>query len=111
MGVREPGAKAWNWDWFLLPVVLAGCTNVIVGTEGRPQTVPVRLRGTPPDATVTIDDQRIGQLAFVAARGMRVAPGRHHVTVEAAGYLPFDTAIEAKDAVVQVEVKLVPVPE
>jgi hypothetical protein len=84
---------------------------VIIGTEGRPQTVPVRLRGTPPDATVTIDDQRVGQLAFVAARGMRVAPGRHHVTVEAAGYLPFDAAVEAKDAPVVLDVALVPVPE
>ncbi len=111
MGVRGAGARARNWGRFLLPLVLAGCTNVIVGTEGRPQTVPVRLRGTPPDATVTIDDQRIGQLAFVAARGMRVAPGRHHVTVEAAGYLPFDAALDAKDAPVVLDVELVRVPE
>ncbi len=111
MGVRGAGARARNWGRFLLPVALAGCTNVIIGTEGRPQTVPVRLRGTPPDATVTIDDQRVGQLAFVAARGMRVAPGRHHVTVEAAGYLPFDAAVEAKDAPVVLDVALVPVPE
>jgi hypothetical protein len=111
MGVRGAGARARNGGRFLLPLVLAGCTNVIVGTEGRPQTVPVRLRGTPPDATVTIDDQRIGQLAFVAARGMRVAPGRHHVTVEAAGYLPFDAALDAKDAPVELDVELVRVPE
>jgi hypothetical protein len=111
MGVRGAGATARKVGRFLLPVVLAGCANVIVGTEGRPQTVPVRLRGTPPDATVTIDDQRIGQLAFVAARGMRVAPGRHHVTVEAAGYLPFDAAVDATDAAVVLDVKLLPVPQ
>jgi hypothetical protein len=87
------------------------CSNVIVGTEGRPQSVPLRLRGTPPDATVTIDDQRVGSLALVAARGMRVAPGKHRVTVEAAGFLPFDAVIEAKDAVVALDVKLVPVPD
>ena len=90
---------------------LVACSNVIVGTEGRPQTVPVRLRGTPPDATVTIDDQRVGSLELVASRGMRVAPGRHRLTVEAPGFLPFDTIVEAKDIVVQVEVKLVPVPD
>jgi hypothetical protein len=94
-----------------LVVVTAGCSNVIVGTAGRPQTVPVRLQGSPPDATVTIDDQRVGPLALIAARGIRIAPGRHWLTVEAAGYLPFDTAIDAKDEVVAVDVKLVPVPD
>jgi hypothetical protein len=83
---------------------------VIVGSP-KAQTVPVRIHGTPPDATVTIDDQRVGPLSLVAARGMRVLPGRHRITVEAAGYLPFDVAIEAKDEIVPVEVKLVPVPD
>lgn len=98
----------------VLGALLSGataCSNVIIGTEGRPQTVPLRLRGAPADATVTIDDQRVGSLALVAARGMRVAPGKHRITVEAAGFLPFDASIEAKDAVVALEVKLVPVPD
>lgn len=90
---------------------LAACSNVIIGTEGRPHTVPIRLRGTPPNATVTMDDQRVGTLELVAARGMRVAPGRHHLTVEAPGFLPFDLAVDAKETLVQVEVKLVPVPD
>ncbi len=60
---------------------------------------------------MTIDDQRVGSLALVAARGIRVLPGRHRISVEAAGYLPFDVAIEAKDAVVPVDVALVPVPD
>ena len=91
--------------------MLGGCSNVIVGTEGRPQSVPLRLHGTPPDATVTIDDQRVGSLALVAGRGIRVPPGKHRITVEATGFFPFDTAIEARDAVVLIEVKLVPVPD
>ncbi len=94
-----------------LLLTLTACANVIIGTEGRPQSVPIRLRGTPANATVTIDDQRVGPLELVATRGMRVAPGRHRLTVEAAGFLPFDTVVEAKDAVVLVEVKLVPVPD
>ena len=73
--------------------------------------MPLRIRGTPPDATVTIDDQRVGSLSLVTARGIRVLPGRHRISVEAAGYLPFDLAVEAKDAVVVVEVKLLPVPD
>ncbi len=73
-------------------------------------TVPLRIVGTPREATVTIDDQRVGSLALVAARGIRVNPGRHRITVEAAGYLPFDLAVEARDRVVTVPVSLVPVP-
>jgi hypothetical protein len=95
----------------LFGVALAsGCANVIIGTPSV-RTVPVRLRGSPPDATVTLDDQRVGSLALVEARGMRVFPGRHRISVEAAGYLPFDRAVEAKDELVVVDVKLVPVPD
>jgi hypothetical protein len=42
---------------------------------------------------------------------MRVAPGKHRVTVEAVGFLPFDAAIEAQDAVVSLDVNLVRVPD
>jgi hypothetical protein len=89
---------------------LTACANVFVGTPTA-QTVPVRLRGTPGEATVTIDDQRIGSLAFVQARGMRVLPGRHRITVEREGYLPFDVAVEAKDEIVVVDVSLVRTPD
>jgi hypothetical protein len=95
-----------------LVLATTACGNVIVGTaNGKAQTVPLRFHGTPPDATVTIDDQRIGSLALLATRGVRVLPGRHRITVEAAGYLPFDVALDAKDAPVPVEVNLVAVPD
>ena len=86
------------------------CSNVIVGSPSA-QSVPIRLRGTPPEATVTIDDQRVGSLALVQARGMRVLPGRHRITVEKEGYLPFDKAVEAKDETVVVDVALVKTPD
>jgi hypothetical protein len=37
----------------------------------------------------------------------------HHVSVEAAGYLPWDKVVEARegDAPLRLEVKLVPVPD
>ena len=91
-------------------VASAACQNVIIGTPTA-RTVPLRLHGSPADATVTVDDERVGSLALVAARGMRVFPGRHRISVEAPGYLPFDAAVEAKDEVVAVEVKLAPVPD
>jgi hypothetical protein len=96
---------------FALVAASAACGNVIIASPGGSQTVPLRFHGTPPDATVTIDDQRVGSLSLVTARGIRVLRGRHRISVEAAGYLPFDVAVEAKDAIVAVDVKLVPVPD
>jgi hypothetical protein len=90
---------------------LASCSNVIIGTPEGPHTVPIRMGGAPADATVTIDDQRVGSLALVAARGMRVLAGRHRITVESAGYLPWDQVIEARDELVRLDVRLVPVPD
>jgi hypothetical protein len=107
MGVR--GASKGLAFGALLAVVLEGCAGG--AATPKAETVPLRFRGTPPDATVTIDDQRIGSLSLVAARGIRVLPGRHRITVEAAGYLPLDVAIEAKGAVVPIDVKLVAVPD
>ena len=94
----------------VLGLALAACAG---GPAASPNadTVPIRFHGTPPDATVTIDDQRVGPLSLVVARGIRVLPGRHRITVEAPGYLPFDVAIDAKSAVVPVDVRLVPIPD
>jgi hypothetical protein len=97
-----------------LGLFLSGALSACVGraaTSHSLETVPLRIQGTPLEATVTIDDQRVGPLSLVAARGIRVLPGRHRVTVEAAGYLPFDAAFEAKDEVVPLVVNLVPVPD
>ena len=110
-GVRARGSYMRSAFALLGGLMLAGCQNIIVGTQGAPQTVPVRIAGTPADATVTIDDQRVGSLQLVAARGMRVFAGRHRISVESAGYLPWDQVIEAKDEPVRLDVKLVPIPD
>ena len=51
----------------------------------EPKTVSLRMTGAPPEARVTIDDQIVGPLSFVAARGVALPPGSHRVTVEAPG--------------------------
>lgn len=76
----------------------ATACQVQCAREAPPHTVSLRLRGTgTPGATVTIDDQRIGPLASVRARGVALPPGKHTLTVDAAGYFPFDTIVEAPD--------------
>jgi hypothetical protein len=94
----------------LSALLLSGCAAGPAASPSAP-TVPLRVSGTPGEATVTVDDQRVGSLALVQSRGMRIPPGRHRVSVEAPGYLPFDAAFDAKDEIVALEVKLVPVPE
>ena len=61
-----------------------------------PPTVSLRMQGTPADATVIIDDEALGTLDFVAAHGVALPPGVHHVTVKAAGYFPWDREVEAE---------------
>ena len=80
-----------------------------------PKTVSMRLTssGGPKTASVTVDDQFVGTLDIVAARGVALPPGRHRVTVEAPGHLPWDKTIEAKEGEnpLRLDVKLVPIPD
>lgn len=80
-----------------------------------PRTVSLRMAGTPADAIVTIDDQTVGPLDFVASRGVALPPGVHHITVQAPGYFPFDQEVTAKitdpPTPIRVSVRLVPVPD
>ena len=75
------------------------------------RTVSLRVQGNVPDAQVTIDDIAVGNLAYVAAHGVALPPGRHRVTVERAGYFPWDAVIEAQDEPVHLQIKLVPIPD
>lgn len=78
-----------------------------------PRTVSLRLVGDPPTASVTIDEQFVGTLDVVARRGVALPPGQHRVTVEAAGYFPFDELVTARegDGPIRLSAKLVPIPD
>jgi hypothetical protein len=90
--------------------LLAGCDPARVPAV---PTVSLRLHGTPEAATVIVDEESLGPLAFVAARGVALPPGTHHVTVKAAGYFPSDQTVEAKEGSPPIEltVALVPIPD
>jgi len=78
-----------------------------------PQTISLRMTGNVPDASVTVDDQYLGALAFVAKQGVAMPPGRHRITVEKAGFFPWDRLVEAKegDPPVKLSVELVKIPD
>lgn len=79
----------------------------------RLPTISLRMQGTPPDAAVIIDEETVGQLDFVAAHGVALPPGLHHVTVVAQGYFPWDREVDAKPGSppIRLDVALTPVPD
>jgi len=66
---------------------------------------------TPKNASVSIDENYIGPLAFVGASGVRLPLGKHRITVEKDGYFPFDQLVEADRDDIRLEVKLEPIPD
>jgi PEGA domain len=93
----------------LLGLLISSCAPAPI----PPTTVSLRMTGSPPDATVTIDDQILGALAFVQARGVALPPGKHRVTVQAQGFFPWDKEVEAKEGSppIRLDVALVPIPD
>jgi len=94
----------------LLAVVLVACS------PAKPPTTSLRLAPTedaPKNARVIVDDQPIGSLAFVTKRGVALPPGKHRMTIEAEGYLPWDMEVDAGDkgGLIKLDVKLVKKPD
>jgi hypothetical protein len=81
--------------------------------DARAPTTSLRLRGTPPDAVVVVDEQTLGSLEYVQAHGVAMPPGTHRVTVKAASYFPWDQQVEAKPGSppITLDVALTPIPE
>jgi hypothetical protein len=80
-------------------------------TAYPPRTVSLRVKGDVADAEVTIDDQPIGVLGYVASHGVALPPGRHRITVEKAGYFPWDALVEAADDPIYLQIHLEPIPD
>jgi hypothetical protein len=98
--------------WLLFFALLA-LSCQLMPAVGPEDTVSLRVKGNVADAQVTIDDRPVGPLGYVAARGVALPPGRHRVTVEKAGYFPFDVIVEAKDKdqPILLQITLVAVPD
>jgi len=74
-------------------------------------TTSLRLRGNVADAQVSIDDIVLGSLAYVSQHGVALPPGRHRVTIEKAGYFPWDALVEAEEKLIQLQVNLIAIPD
>jgi hypothetical protein len=66
---------------------------------------------SPRDAAVLIDEEYIGPLGYVSARGVRLPIGKHRITVEKPGYFPWDRLVEADREPIQLNIELEPIPD
>jgi hypothetical protein len=66
---------------------------------------------SPRDAAVLIDEEYIGPLGYVAARGVRLPIGKHRITVEKLGYFPWDRLVEADRDAIHLDIQLEPIPD
>jgi hypothetical protein len=96
-------------------LVLLVATGCEVGfPHSAAPTASLRMHGAPADALVTIDEEMVGPLALVAARGVALHKGTHQVTVTAPGFFPWDELVKADGSSqkrIELEVNLVPIPQ
>jgi hypothetical protein len=94
-------------------LAVAGGLVASCGPALRP-AVSLRLAvdpATPADASVSIDEQFIGVLGYVAARGVRLPEGEHRISVEREGYFPWDALVVSDRKPIYLRVKLERLPD
>jgi hypothetical protein len=70
-----------------------------------------RAADTPRDASVYIDEQFVGFLGVVAARGVRLPEGEHRISVEKVGYFPWDRLVISDRKPISLNVALRKIPD
>ena len=68
-------------------------------------------KGTPADASVSIDEQYIGPLGYVSAHGVRLPEGQHRISVTKTGFFPWDRLVTAGLEPIKLDVTLEPIPD
>lgn len=107
---RRPGARG-SFVGTALALALA-----VVSSGCQMQRAAVRLSmerasSTPRDASVYIDEQFVGFLGVVAARGVRLPEGEHRITVEKVGFFPWDQLVVSDRKPIHLKVELRRIPE
>ena len=109
MGMSARRALVSRRGFLLGATLLAGCQpNVGRAAVSLRMT---RAKATPRDAGVWIDEEFIGPLNYVAAYGVRLPVGEHRITVQKAGYFPWDRLVTADREPIALNVVLEPIPD
>ena len=71
----------------------------------------IRFKTPNKTATLTIDDTYVGPMKRVN-KGVRIAPGKHTITIDEEGHFPFDVVVDVpENGTVVVPVTLKPIPD
>ena len=95
-------------------VVLCAVATALWGCQGHRAAVHLSMErepSTPRDASVYIDEQFVGFLAVVAARGVRLPEGEHRITVEKVGFFPWDELVVSDRQPIHLKVELRRIPD
>jgi PEGA domain-containing protein len=93
--------------WVCLAGALVACQAHVPSVSMRVS----RAEATPRDASVYIDEEFVGFLGVVQARGVRLPEGEHRITVERDGYFPWDRLVISDRTPIALHVELVPIPD
>lgn len=96
----------------VLSVVLCGALLACAGSH-KPKGRPAELRAVvePPTAIVQVDERFVGSARVLEKRPAQLTPGKHRVTVDAAGYFPHDVELELAPGVTTLQLKLRAIPK
>jgi len=117
IGRAKPGTvvTAWLAVAGTFAFVAALLVSLFAGCGPPPKgAVPLhfdRTTASPRDASVMIDEQYVGPLAYVAAHGVILPVGEHRITVEKSGYFPYDMLVTADRDRIDLKVVLQRIPD
>lgn len=96
---------------FLVAILLGACPGCGPQPRAAVSLSVSYSKPTPPDASVSIDEQYIGPLGYVSAHGVRLPEGEHRISVTKAGYFPWDKLVTAGRDPIKLEIVLEPIPD
>jgi PEGA domain len=96
---------------FVIAILLGACPGCGPQPRAAISLSMAYEKKTPPDASVSIDEQYIGPLGYVAAHGVRLPEGEHRISVTKPGYFPWDRLVTAGRDPIKLDVTLEPVPD
>jgi len=96
---------------FVVAILLGACPGCGPQPRAAVSLSMAYAKKTPSDASVSIDEQYIGPLGYVAAHGVRLPEGEHRISVTKAGYFPWDRLVVAGRDPIKLDVTLEPIPD
>ena len=96
--------------WLVAALLVAGLAACQMQRAAVRLSV-TRAADTPRDASVYIDEQFVGFLGVVAARGVRLPEGEHRISVEKVGYFPWDQLVVSDRTPIALTVSLRRIPD